>query len=206
MDIEKSYDIWANSYDADQNLTRDLESVSLRQTLSGMVFDTCLELGCGTGKNTAFLKEIAKSVLAVDFSTNMLKAAKARISDVNVQFHLADISADWNFINQPVHLIVCSLVLEHMQQVKPIFEKAYTNLLPGGCFYIGELHPFKQYTGSHARFENESGRFSLKCFTHHLSEYTQAASETGFQIEIVNEFFDNASTGIPRILTLLLKK
>ena len=207
MEIPESYNIWSVSYDHDQNPTRDLEAISLRETLTGMLFDTCLELGCGTGKNTLFLKDIATKVIAMDFSEKMLEEAKEKIPAGNVEYYKADISANWDFLNKKVDLIVSSLVLEHIEDVRPVFEKAYRTLTPGGVFYVGELHPYKQYSGSHAHFENDAGKFSLKCFTHHLSDFTNAASEAGFQILAVREYFDeNSQPGLPRILTLLFQK
>ncbi|HSV89144.1 MAG TPA: class I SAM-dependent methyltransferase [Bacteroidales bacterium] len=207
MEIKESYNLWSGTYDNDHNSTRDLEAVALRETLSGMQFQTCLELGCGTGKNTLFLKSIAKRVIAVDFSDKMLEKAKEKFPDNSVQFIATDILANWDFLANEVDLIVCSLVLEHIENVTPIFEKAFGTLAPGGCLYVGELHPYKQYIGSHARFENESGKISLKCFTHHLSDFTNAANENGFEITAVKEFFDqNQPREIPRILTFLFRK
>lgn len=207
MDIPESYNIWSVSYDHDQNPTRDLEAISLRETLAGMRFDTCLELGCGTGKNTLFLKDLARKVIAVDFSEKMLEVAKENIPDGNVEFFKADIMASWDFVSKKIDLIVSSLVLEHIEDVRPVFEKAYRTLTPGGIFYMGELHPYKQYSGSHAHFENQEGKFSLRCFTHHISDYTNAASEAGLQIMAVKEFFDQKpQPGLPRIITLLFRK
>lgn len=50
MNVKDAYNNWAAQYDTDLNKTRDLEAVSLRQTLSNIDFTSCLEVGCGTGK------------------------------------------------------------------------------------------------------------------------------------------------------------
>ena len=57
MDIEQAYNIWADQYDTNSNKTRDLEAISLRTALSGFQFNNCLEIGCGTGKNTQWLQK-----------------------------------------------------------------------------------------------------------------------------------------------------
>ena len=62
MDTQQSYNIWAQQYDTNNNKTRDLEATALRHTLSAIAFDNCLEIGCGTGKNTVWLTERAKTV------------------------------------------------------------------------------------------------------------------------------------------------
>jgi hypothetical protein len=76
-----------------------------------------------------------------------------------------------------------------------------------GYVYIGELHPFKQYGGTKAMFETEAGLQVVKCFNHHISDFTTAATENGFQLAELKEYFDdNEKADSPRILTLLLQK
>jgi len=52
MNVKEAYKQWAKQYDTDQNKTRDLEALSLRETLKEINFKNGLEIGCGTGKNT----------------------------------------------------------------------------------------------------------------------------------------------------------
>jgi hypothetical protein len=80
-------------------------------------------------------------------------------------------------------------------------------LKPGGHVYIGELHPFKQYTGSKARFDTEQGVQVVECFNHHVSDFIRAGKKHGLTLVDAEEYFDNDDRNeIPRILTLLLKK
>ncbi|HMF72569.1 MAG TPA: hypothetical protein VK616_13920, partial [Flavitalea sp.] len=57
MDAKQAYDFWSSLYDSNKNNTRDLEAIALRETLAAIPFDSCLEIGCGTGKNTKWLLE-----------------------------------------------------------------------------------------------------------------------------------------------------
>ena len=214
MNIKQAYNSWAEQYDSNQNKTRDLEAISLRTTLAGYSFDTCLEIGCGTGKNTEWLLTKAKQITAVDLSDEMLAKAKeketlrqAQDKSDKVQFCQADITEDWAFANKQYDLVTFSLMLEHIEDLEAIFKKASRVVSPGGFVYVGELHPFKQYSGTKARFDTEEGQQIVTCFNHHISDFTQAAKNNGFEIVEVQEYFDdNDRTGIPRILTLLLKK
>jgi ubiquinone/menaquinone biosynthesis C-methylase UbiE len=97
----------------------------------------------------------------------MLAKARERVHSDKVNFVQADINLAWDFAKQKYDLITCSLVLEHIQHLQPVFEKAANVLSAGGHFYIGELHPFKQYAGSKARFEKENETLVLDCYTHH---------------------------------------
>ena len=79
MNIQKAYDEWSDSYDADNNLTRDLDQQVTRETLANLHFNSILEIGCGTGKNTTFLAQIGTSVHALDFSEGMIEKAKEKV-------------------------------------------------------------------------------------------------------------------------------
>lgn len=207
MNNQEAYNAWSESYDAVKNKTRDVEATALREMLSDKSFDNVLELGCGTGKNTLRLLEYAKNVIAADFSTEMLAQAKAKIKADNVEFVKTDIRQPWDFANQSFDLITCSLILEHIENIEFVFSQANLKIKTGGLFYIGELHPFKQYQGTKARFETDSGRFELVCFTHHVSDYFAAAKNNGFDCISINEWFDDGKlTATPRILTMIFQK
>lgn len=207
MNTKEAYNVWAAQYDTNINKTRDLEAQALRTTLGNISFDNCLEIGCGTGKNTEWLISKAKHVTAVDLSEEMLAKAKVKINNNNVKFIQADITAEWSFIKQQYNLVTFSLVLEHIEDLDAIFKKVSASLTTGGCVYVGELHPFKQYTGSKARFETAEGVTVVPCYNHHVSDFIHTAKQHGLLLVDVNEYFDdNDRTAIPRLLTIIFKK
>ncbi|HRO70074.1 MAG TPA: class I SAM-dependent methyltransferase, partial [Chitinophagaceae bacterium] len=169
---------------------------------------SCLEIGCGTGKNTEWLTTKARKILAVDLSDEMLTKAKIKIQSDRVEFIQADINKDWDFVNnKKFDLATFSLVLEHIENLDNIFEKLSKVVNTNGYVYIGELHPFKQYNGTKARFESENGLQIVTCFNHNISDFINSAKNHEFELLSLDEFFDNNDkTSVPRILTLLLKK
>lgn len=207
MKVREAYNIWAEQYDTNENKTRDLEAIALRDTLADMHVAHCLEIGCGTGKNTAWLMNIAEQITAIDFSEEMLAIAQKKIISKAVRFIQADITAHWYFVDALFDLAVFSLVLEHIEDLNDVFRKLSSCMKTNGHVYIGELHPFKQYNGTKARFETAEGQQLLTCFNHHISDFTDAAKHTGFEIIHLKEYFDDDDKKtLPRILTLLLKK
>jgi ubiquinone/menaquinone biosynthesis C-methylase UbiE len=205
MNVEEAYDQWSSQYDSNANKTRDLEATALRDTLKEISFSKCLEIGCGTGKNTSWLITKARSVTAVDLSAEMLTKAKEKIVSSHVQFIQADIRLDWTFGNS-FDLISFSLVLEHIENLETVFKEAVKSLVPGGHIYIGELHPFKQYTGTKARFDTENGQQIVDCFNHHISDFIKAAKQCGLTLVDINEYFDNDDrSSVPRILTVVFR-
>lgn len=204
MEIRQAYDIWSEQYDTNVNRTRDLEALSLRKTLDNIRFDSCLEIGCGTGKNSEWLLTKAKHITAVDISEGMLAVARTKISSEAIHFLQADINKDWTFADRKFDLICFSLVLEHIENLSSIFRQVSRAITSGGYVYIGELHPFKQYSGTKAKFDTAEGRQLLECYNHHVSDFIQIAKRYDLKIIDVNEYFDDDDrTTTPRILTLL---
>ncbi len=207
MNVKNAYNEWADQYDTNLNKTRDMEALVLRETLGSLVFSSCLEIGCGTGKNTVWLQTKATQVVAVDFSEEMLSKAKEKISQPNVQLLQADINEPWHFVQQPFDVVSFSLVLEHIEDLTAIFKKVAEALSPNGHVYIAELHPFKQYSGSKARFETAAGTQVVTCFNHHVSDFVIAAKKAGLELVGIDEYFDDQDRNqIPRILQLLFRK
>lgn len=205
MSIKEDYNAWASTYDTNLNKTRDLEAQALRNVLQSR-FQRALEAGCGTGKNTSWLAAQCDEVVAVDFSANMLSVAKSRTNCDNVNFRELDLLAPWPFSESEFNLVVCSLVLEHIEDLDGVFSKVSHVLKSGGIFYIGELHPFKQYSGSKARFGSPEDERILTCHTHHVSSFFNAAAQAGLSYERLDEHFHEDDQGLPRVLTLLFRK
>ena len=207
MDAGSAYNTWASQYDTNINKTRDLEGEALRVLLANIPFNSVLEIGCGTGKNTEWFIEKANEVTAIDLSGEMLARAKEKITSHKVQFKQADIRFPWTYIDKQYDLVSFSLVLEHIHNLDHIFNEASKSLRPGGYVYIGELHPYKQYSGTKARFDTEQGQQVVECFNHHISDFIQTAKKHRLTLVDLNEFFDKNERGeTPGILAIILKE
>jgi ubiquinone/menaquinone biosynthesis C-methylase UbiE len=207
MDIQSAYNEWSELYDTNQNLTRDLDSTITRNLLASGRFESILEIGSGTGKNTVFLAEIGEQVHALDFSAGMIAKAKEKVKAENVRFETADLTKRWNCEDSEYDLILCSLVLEHIKDLSHIFSETSRVLRPGGKFLINELHPFKQYGGTKARFERADQTIEVDAFVHHISEFLHAAEESGLKLVQFNEYWHEQDQGKPpRIASFLFAK
>ncbi len=207
MSVKDSYNAWAESYDSSDNKTRDLEKIAAVQTLKNYDYDVVVELGCGTGKNTDWLSKKADKLIGIDFSEEMLARAKEKIKSGNVLFIQSDLTQEWKIEDDLADLITCSLVLEHIADLDFIFKQAFKKLKPGGRFYVCELHPFKQYNGTKARYETDSGTVELEVYIHHVSDFTDSALKNGFNILELKEWFDNGEKmTIPRLISFVFEK
>ena len=205
METRDAYNQWAGTYDTVENKTRDLELVAGKQVLTDVDYSKVLEIGAGTGKNTTWLSEKSTELIAVDFSTEMLNMAREKIKARNVSFVQSDITKPWMF--EKVTLITCSLVLEHIQDLDFIFEESSKTLLENGCLYICELHPYKQLTGSRAKFQQGQQLVELDYFIHHISDFLNSAKKYGLQLRDLQEWFDsNDRSTLPRLVSFLFQK
>jgi malonyl-CoA O-methyltransferase len=76
-----------------------------------------------------------------------------------------------------------------------------------GNFFINELHPFRQYDGKKATFENDGKTTEIDAFVHHISDFTNAANKIGFKLLKLNEFWHELDNNkLPRILSLIFIK
>ncbi|MCL4272526.1 MAG: class I SAM-dependent methyltransferase [Anaerolineales bacterium] len=207
MDIQNAYNEWSDIYDSNRNFTRDLDAQVTREILADQRFASILELGCGTGKNTVFLAEIGERLHAFDFSEGMIQKAREKVKPGNVRFEMADLTRRWNCDDSAYDLIACNLVLEHIEDLSHIFSEAARTLMPGGKFLINELHPFKQYGGTKARFERGADMVEADVFVHHISEFINTAKSHDLTLVKFNEYWhaDDADKP-PRLVSFLFGK
>ena len=207
MSIQNAYNEWSGSYDTDRNLTRDLDQKVTREVLANLHFNSILEPGCGTGKNTDFYAQIGEKVHAVDFSEGMIEIAKAKVNAQNVSFSNMDIAQKWVFDDHSFDLIVCNLVLEHIEDISFIFSETSRVLKNQGRFFINELHPFKQYEGKKARFDKDGKTVKVDAFVHHISDYVNTAMLNSLKLIKLNEYWhEEDQNKPPRIISFLFKK
>lgn len=182
--VAAAYDEWAETYDTDPNRTRELASKILREI--DLHFDgrEVIEVGCGTGHNTAWLAKSATSITALDFSEGMLRRAKARVRDSRVRFIHHDVRTPWPLANASADLLIAMLVLEHVEHLAPFFAEAGRTLRTGGELFLCELHPMRQLLGKQAQFTDlKTGKLHrVQAYLHNNEDYLNASLLSGFEV------------------------
>lgn len=206
-EIASAYDDWSRTYEAVENPTRDLAASTLRQQSLNLHNRDVLEIGCGTGLNTRYLAEHCRSVTALDFSAGMLEQARTNVSVSNVRFVQNDLRLRWNVDDRSIDLIVCTLVLEHIEDLRHTFSEAARVLRLGGEFLIYELHPFRQMRGGQAQFEDACSNtlVLIPAYLHDVSDFVNTSIECGFDLLRLEEWRDaqdKDKTALPRVLSV----
>jgi malonyl-CoA O-methyltransferase len=209
-DVGAAYDLWAASYDTDENRTRELAGEVLRSSCLVVEGRDAVEIGCGTGGNTVWLAERARSVLGLDLSAGMLERARARIDSPAVRFLWHDVQSPWPVDDGAAGLVVALLVLEHVERLEPVFAEAARVLRPGGELFLCELHPTRQMLGRQAEFTHpETGeRERVEAFLHDVSEYVNRGIEAGLELVRLGEHRDPGAawTAPPRLLSVCFRR
>ena len=91
-----------------------------------------LDLGCGIGNNTLYLKERGFDVLACDYSKNALKILESEIKGVKTLLH--DISKPFDFEDNSFELIIADLCLHYFdtETTKNVLREIKRILVPNG--------------------------------------------------------------------------
>ncbi len=152
-------------------------------------------------------RELGELVLSLDFSEGMIKKARQKLASTHVFFCAADVTEVWPCRTASVDLVTCNLVLEHIEALAPVFSEAHRALINGGRLFISELHPFRQYQGKKARFEQGEKKVEIDAFVHHLSEFFDAAAGCGFALRQFREWWDAGDKKqVPRLVSFLFQK
>jgi ubiquinone/menaquinone biosynthesis C-methylase UbiE len=145
--------------------------------------------------------------MALDFSEGMIAQARAKTDAPNVQFAQADFTQTWPCADSSINLVVCNLVLEHIENLAFVFAEAYRVLADGGKYFVCELHPFKQYQGKKAIFERGEEQIAIPAFVHHTSDFFEAARSAGFSVTSLREWWHAEDAGLPpRLVSFLFEK
>jgi len=177
-DAKSAYAMWAATYDEVDNPVRDLDKGLLAELTSDLDGLSVLELGCGTGKNTTHLARAAR-VVAVDFSAEMLAVARKRFSDEHVTFLQADLRERLP-VDGPFDRVTIDLVLEHIEDLAPVFSEVARVLAPDGQCIVIELNPAEQTRGKQAKFLDDSGaEVRVEAFHHSEEDFAAAFAHAG---------------------------
>jgi SAM-dependent methyltransferase len=213
---QDAYDQWASVYDTDGNMLQSIDDDELNTLLPPLLDKTTasssdsisvLDLGCGTGRNTARLLAYAWpadksiSVTGLDFSAGMLLLASSKLAPLvasapNLSLRLEQcnpfpsppsprFSPQGLGISQQ-HLVLSTLVLEHIP-LDAFFSTLTTLLAPGGTALLTNMHA-DMGAVSQAGFVNAEGvKVRGESFVYTLAQTVQAAQDVGLQVVVVRE-------------------
>ncbi|KAI0450465.1 putative methyltransferase [Xylaria acuta] len=214
LPTNEAYDRWAKVYDSDGNFLQALDGLELETLFPRFLTSIkspkpwrVVDLGCGTGRNTALLLAIPKSeIIALDSSTGMLEVAKNRLSNTSSGLEIAESQSSLRFdifdmlaTSSPpasvaphtVDAIISTLVVEHIPL--PTFFAHVSQLLrTGGVLLLTNMHSEMGGISQAGFVDTATGeKIRPTSFAHTVEEVILEARKYGLEVET-----DEEGTGI----------
>lgn len=178
-----AYAQWAQDYPPNaHNPLMEVEQAAMVELMPDLDGRVVLDLACGTGRYGLYAHAHgARFVFGADNSYDMLKSGELVLTAqaTTESLPLASTSID---------VILCGLALGHLPKLLSSMREIRRVLKPGGVALISDFHPFLALNGAKRTFRGLDGRtYSVEHYVHLYSDYHQAASSAGLQIDAVVE-------------------
>jgi ubiquinone/menaquinone biosynthesis C-methylase UbiE len=176
---EKAYDLWSDSYDNQPgNLMLDLDE----NLFSEFIFSVDLknkivvDVGCGTGRHwkKIFEKKPAQ-LIGYDVSQGMLEKLRQKFPEAETHYSPGSYLPELK--NNFCDLIISTLTIAHIKNLRSAFEEWNRILKPDGEIFITDYHPDVLKKGGTRTFKNENKIIMIKNYIHSIDSIQKHAKE-----------------------------
>jgi len=106
--------------------------------LDDHTYGTVVDLGCGTGLAGIQFKDLAKRLVGIDLSKNMIREAEAK--GVYDELLVDDIEGGLKTLSEPVDICVCADVFVYVGKLEAIFDAVRQHMQPGALLVFSTEH------------------------------------------------------------------
>ncbi len=207
IDTREGYDRWSDLYDLDGNPLIALEEKYFPEILGEVRGLTVADIGCGTGRHSSRLASSGARVVALDFSTGMMRKAREKFAAEHIAFAIADISRSLPIRDRRFDRVICCLVLDHIHDVAGLFRELKRICRPDGFIAISAMHPAMMLRNVQAQFHDlESGAtVRPRSAPNQISDYVNATTTAALRIDHMSEHAIDAEVAgnFPRAMKYL---
>ena len=177
------YTLWAETYDDEpDNCVIQSEEQHIWNALGPVAGKTVLDVGAGTGRHAVRLAELGASVVASEPNATLREVAigKDRLARVRwLALPIEDLPSNLGTFD----LVLCCLVLSHVEDLCLAVRTLSRFVAVGGRLILTDFHPFNLMIGWRTGFNHDGKRYALPNYLHLPSEYFRAIQATGLTIE-----------------------
>jgi malonyl-CoA O-methyltransferase len=199
----EGYERWAETYANETNPIKDYSNQWVEQFLPPLKGLSVLDAGCGTG-HFCKLAEMrgASRIVGLDFSEAMINLAKVECP--TAEFYCDSIST-MAFAPGSFDVIICALVLGHVENIEPVLVALANCLKKNGELIITDFHPILTAKKSKRTFkEPTSGKtMEIEHFLHPIQDTLTSLTKADLHIQKMEEPVWN---NVPVIYALSAKK
>jgi SAM-dependent methyltransferase len=184
-DSRAGYRTWAPTYDDPDNGLFGLDEPLVGAILDTLPAGDALDAACGTGRFSVRLAERGHRVIGVDNSPEMLELARGKVPTGD--FRIGDLH-DLPLPDRSVDLVLCSLALAHVPDLRPVVAEMARVTRAGGHIVIADAHHELVFRGSVVKAMGPNGEPGLVAtFRHTTGDYLRAALAAGLQVRRCEE-------------------
>src|SRR6185312_1852868 len=168
-DARSGYGEWVTTYEDTVEDAMDIALLDVLTTPPWATRHAAVDLGCGTGRTGAWLRQHGVPVIdGVDVTPEMLALAAAK--DVYRRLVEADVSST-GLADAAYDLITVCLVDEHLADLRPLYLEAFRLASPGAFLALVAFHPhFIMASGMPTHYTSASGEpVAIETHVHLLS-------------------------------------
>jgi ubiquinone/menaquinone biosynthesis C-methylase UbiE len=207
IDTREGYDRWSEIYDSDGNPLIALEEKHFPGILGDVRGLRVADIGCGTGRHASRLAASDARVMAIDFSTGMIRKAREKYRGDNLTFAVADLARRLPLQDGTFDRVICCLVLDHIHDVRSLFGELKRICRDDGSIAISVMHPAMMLREVQAQFHDPASGATIRprSAPNQISDYVNAATATGLRIEHMSEHAvdDKIAAAFPRAIKYL---
>ncbi|OTA82310.1 hypothetical protein M434DRAFT_401071 [Hypoxylon sp. CO27-5] len=210
LPTNEAYDRWAAVYDIDGNFLQALDTIELRtlfpqflELISSPKPWRIVDLGCGTGRNTALLPTVpdVKEVVALDSSKGMLAMARSRLQKTGDEAMTSNL--ELGRLAPKLHLevfdmlaspspppsaqqadgVISTLVVEHVP-LETFFAHVSQMLRSGGILLLTNMHAHMGSISQAGFVDPETGeKIRPTSYAHTVTDVVAEAKRWGLEVE-----------------------
>jgi SAM-dependent methyltransferase len=202
LSTSQAYDLWSSVYDTDGNFLQALDTIEMKSLLPRMLdivedqrsstsqLWKFVDLGCGTGRNTAALlkaKDVSV-VVGLDVSPGMLKVAETQLQGLDPEGRLELEVFDMLRDSGPpesatsADAVVSTLVIEHVP-ADAFFATVAQILKPRGVLLLTNMHSEMGKISQAGFIDPKTGeKIRPTSYAHTTDEIEAAAERNGFEL------------------------
>lgn len=187
LPTREGYGEWAASYEDTVEDEMDLVLLDRLCAVPWADLGAAADLGCGTGRVGAWLRERGVTRLdGIDITPAMLERARSR--GVYDTLREGDLLRSGLGVGA-YGLVTTCLVDEHLRELAPLYREAARLLGEGGFFVLVGYHPFFiMGTGVPTHFDRASGEsVAIETHVHLMSDHVAAAADAGLRLVEMRE-------------------
>ncbi len=137
---------WDDKMRDGNDFQRILVGPASERLLNLQAGEIVLEIACGNGVFARRMAQLGVSIVATDFSAQLLERAQARTSEYadRIEYRLVDATQEDQMIAlglQRFDAVVCNMAIMDMSEIDPLMRGIRQVLKPGGRFVFSLMHP-----------------------------------------------------------------